>query len=87
MLNTNPLIRITGGADIICEKCPNNIQGTCTTAQKVTKYDRDVLLQCNLAEGMILPFAEFQARVRENILCAGKRESICGNCQWNDICF
>lgn len=72
---------------MICERCPNNIQGTCTTAQKVARYDRDVLLQCNLTEGMVLPFEEFLSQVRENILCAGKRESICGNCQWSDICF
>lgn len=52
---------------MICEKCPNNIQGVCVTAQKDAEYDRKVLLQCGLAEGEVLPFAEFLSGVKEKI--------------------
>lgn len=86
-LNENPLVRISDKVDIICEKCPNNIQGICKTEKKVAEYDKQVLLQCSLTVGTILPFTDFRSKVMANIISMGKREKICGNCQWNKICF
>lgn len=85
-LGENPLVCISDETDIICQKCPNNQSGICETAAKVAEYDRQVLLQCGLATEAVLPFAEFQAKVYEKIIHSGKRETICGDCQWNAIC-
>lgn len=85
-LNENPLVKLSNQTDIVCQKCPNNHEGICETADKVASYDRQVLSHCGLTVGTILPFAQFQKMVQETIIAPGKRESICGDCQWNEIC-
>ena len=30
---------------------------------------------------------EFEGLVKENILDAGKRKSVCGDCQWDSLCY
>ncbi len=85
-LEQNPVIRVSAETDIICKACPNNREGVCETAAKVAGYDRQVLSRCGLSEGSELPYSEFQKLVRERILIPGKREEICGDCQWNDLC-
>ncbi len=85
-LETNPLVCVVCETDVICEACPNNKDGVCTDAQKVTSYDLGVLNACGLASGEIMPYHTFQALVYDNILTPGKRERICGDCQWNSLC-
>lgn len=85
-LESNPTICITAQTDAICRKCPNNIQGICETECKAAAYDRQVLWRCGLSDGMILPYADFKKSVYEHILLPGKREEICGTCQWSEIC-
>lgn len=85
-LESNPTICISTQTDIICSKCPNNNQGSCETEGKVIAYDRQVLKYCGLSEGMVMPYADFKKAVYENILIPNKREEICGNCQWNELC-
>ncbi len=85
-LKENPLIQISAQTDEICSKCPNNKQGICRTQDRVSDYDREVLLRCGLSEGMVLPFADFEKAVYQNILLCGSREDICGKCQWNNLC-
>ncbi len=85
-LEYNPTICISTQTDVICSKCPNNNQGTCETESKVAEYDRQVLERCGLSGEGIMPYADFKRAVYENILLPGKREEICGNCQWSEIC-
>ncbi len=85
-LKENTLVRIIGQADVICRICPHNEEGVCAAQEKVTEYDRQVLLRCHIPEGAVMPFSEFQNLVRGNILIPGKREEICGDCQWNMLC-
>lgn len=85
-LEKNPLVSIIGGTDIICKACPNNEHGTCITAEKVAEYDRQVLLRCNLSEGDVMPYLDFAKLVNDNILLPEKREEICGDCCWNELC-
>lgn len=86
MLDSNPMVCVTAKTDAICLKCPNNILGLCETESKVAEYDRQVLLRCGLRDGTVMPYADFKKTVYENILLTGKREEICGNCQWTDLC-
>lgn len=85
-LEENPRIRLTGNADDICAECPNNLAGCCRTAEKVARYDREVLRRCGLSDGDVIPFRELEARVRQMILLSGQREEVCGDCQWNELC-
>lgn len=85
-LQENPLISLTEGTDDICAACPNNDKGRCKTEEKAGSYDRKVLYSCGLKEGEIMAFGEFKERISRCILQEGKREEICGDCQWSELC-
>ena len=72
--------------DLICESCPNNEAGTCSSQDKVMRYDKEVLKACRIPEGEVMPYADFIAQVRKNIIDAGRRSSICGDCSWDHLC-
>ena len=55
-------------------------------AEKVKRYDNEVLVECGLKEGQKLAFPEFTEAVQKKIIETGKRTKICGDCQWNRIC-
>ena len=78
-LNNDPYQKIIlkTETDIVCENCPNNEAGECTTADKVKRYDEDVLKACGLIEGDEISFAGFSDLVRENIIDSGIRNDIC----------
>lgn len=80
------IIKLQVETDIVCENCPNNEAGVCSTADKVKRYDEAVLKVCNLAEGEEISFAEFTKLVRDKIINAGIRSDICGDCSWDYIC-
>ncbi|SCY22800.1 DUF1284 domain-containing protein [Butyrivibrio sp. INlla14] len=80
------IIKLQVETDIVCENCPNNEAGECTTADKVKRYDEEVLKACNLVEGEEISFAEFAKMVRDKIISAGIRSDICGDCSWDYIC-
>lgn len=85
-LEENPLICLAGGGDDICAACPNNISGCCESEEKVRRYDREVLRHCGLSVGETMPYKTLEERVRRDILMAGQREEICGDCQWTALC-
>ena len=79
-------VRLTYSADAVCAHCPNNLGGICKSADKVMRYDAAVLDACAFSDGDALPYADFAAKVKERILDAGLRQSICGDCEWDAIC-
>lgn len=79
-------VKLKVETDIVCENCPNNKAGECTTADKVKKYDKEVLKACGLGEGDEISFADFTELVRKRIIDAGIRSDICGDCSWDYIC-
>lgn len=85
-MQSNPLLRIVAEKDVICEKCPNLCDGICKTPDLVHQYDRDVLALCELSENSEISWDEFSQLIKDKILSEGKRENICGNCQWNELC-
>lgn len=85
-LSHNPTVCITNQLDVICGACPNHHDGICQTQDKVAEYDRQVLDQCGLTAGTVMPYRDFQQLVNERILLMGKREEICGDCQWTALC-
>ena len=91
-LDENPEVILLCGTDDVCTHCPNNRNGSCTQENtglpsgKATDYDRQVLAYCGLKEGTKIRWKDFTESVRTHILTCGKREEICGSCEWNDLC-
>ena len=86
LLEQDPPVEITAGTDDICAACPNRQAGICSDEEKVIQYDTQVLLRCGLEPGQVLPYREFSRLVYSRILLPGRREEICGSCQWMDLC-
>lgn len=85
-LAQNPEIVLLCRTDDVCARCPNNRGGACRSLEKAAGYDRQVLALCGLAENDVLRWNDFEALVQRHILAAGRRESICGGCEWNELC-
>lgn len=79
-------VELTAAGDEICKACPNLKAGACVSAGLVETYDQKVLEACDLGEKAHMTFREFVDNVQKNVIESGKREKICGNCQWNEIC-
>lgn len=79
-------IQITDGADEICRACPWLQDGICASRGKTDRYDREVLSQTGLIPGTVTESRHFLDLVQKRILRTGKREEICGDCQWTDLC-
>ncbi len=80
------LVRLEVETDIVCENCPNNECGVCSTSDKVKRYDEEVLKACGLTAGDEISFDKLKELVRERIIDAGIRSDICGDCSWDYIC-
>lgn len=82
----NPAVVLLRETDDVCARCPNNRQGGCASQDKVEEYDRQVLARCGLTAGQSIRWSDFERLVREKILIPGRREEICGDCEWSDLC-
>ena len=80
------MVQLVLKTDEICSACPNNCEGFCEAAEKVNRYDAAVLDACSFEKMQELPFETFVRTVQKKIIETGKREEICGDCQWNRIC-
>lgn len=80
------MIRLQVETDTVCENCPNNKNGRCSSRDKVIGYDREVLETCEITEGEELSYEQFKHLVKEKIIDAGIRRKICGDCSWDNIC-
>lgn len=85
-LEQNPTVVLLQETDDVCACCPNNRQGRCTSLEKAAAYDRQVLVRCGLTAGTSIGWLDFERLVQENILAPGRREEICGDCEWSDLC-
>lgn len=87
ILNTeNPLLTLTNGCDVICEYCPNNIDGICNSECKVGRIDRRCLESYGLDFGDKLFWLDLKALAREKIISQNKIPDICLDCQWRSLC-
>ncbi len=86
-LRANPTVTLVAGTDSVCRTCPNRVgeQG-CLSDDKVLGYDQAVLQLCGVQLGDTLPWNDFFQRVEEHILSKNLRQSVCGNCQWTELC-
>ena len=82
----DPLLTLGLTADVICAACPNNVEGRCSTEEKVCRYDNAVLELCGIMAGDKLHWSEFSYRVLEKVIDAGMLSEVCKDCCWYDIC-
>lgn len=79
-------VTLLAETDDVCARCPNNRAGVCVSSGKTADYDSRVLELCGLETGVSMRWAAFEELVRERILAPGKREEICGDCEWSGLC-
>lgn len=82
----DPVIELNSGTDIICQSCPENLDGRCASFEKVLNYDKAVLAHCGLENGRFIRWSEFSRIINEKIILCNKRIFICKDCQWDEIC-
>ncbi|MCH5163461.1 MAG: DUF1284 domain-containing protein [Clostridiales bacterium] len=85
-LKTNPRVLITASPDVICKFCPGNVGGICDSQDKVDFYDKAVLSMCNISDGTVMQYLDFENLVHKNILSQGRRKEICRGCEWDELC-
>lgn len=86
-LNRNPNVTIVTKEDVVCVACPNNTNGICDCNEKVDRYDKMVLALCNIHANTILPWETYKTLVNKKIIKTGKLGTVCGDCQWVNICL
>lgn len=79
-------ITVTQGCDDLCQRCPNNHGGTCTSLEKVAGMDAAVLQHCGLTPEETAPWHELARKARQRILDTAVFQAICSNCQWVRLC-
>lgn len=95
-LGQNPNIQLVDYTDDICLTCPNCIRSIhniseidktyCIFDKKVLHYDSCVMELCNLTYNSTIPWNEFNKLVHDNIIDKNLRQTICGDCEWSNLC-
>ncbi|RDY30405.1 DUF1284 domain-containing protein [Lachnotalea glycerini] len=86
-LNKNPIITVIDYGDDICSECPNYLMNNqCVDQNKVSVYDSKVLQYCSVESGITIHWKDFERAVHQNILSVNKRDMICKDCKWNNLC-
>jgi len=85
-LEAGERISLVAGKDAVCAACPNWRGDRCETEEKVCRYDQAVLERCGLEPGQTLSYSALEKAAEERILRPGVRKTICGDCQWTEIC-
>jgi hypothetical protein len=98
--NDNPMVKIVIGADSICMKCPNLINGKCKSEEEILEHDKRVYHQINKTfsaksyDRRENYFIEKEMRwkdicnvVYNEIINKNKLKDVCVKCKWSDICY
>lgn len=85
-LKNNPKVKLQASVDDICVKCPNRINNSCKDNDKVINYDKKVLKTIGLRDGQAIYWDEAKNLTCDIIFKNDRRENICGDCQWNNLC-
>ena len=76
---------LVSGADDLCAACPHCIGGICDAKEKTDALDRDVLEALTLPETP-QPWTILAENARNIIRNTNTFDSICGCCQWFELC-
>ena len=84
--NRKTQITITQECDDLCKMCPNNVNGVCTSIEKVESLDKAVLDTCGLACNEQILWGDLESRARRSIFETDEFSTICACCQWFELC-
>lgn len=82
----NPFLTLTEHCDIICENCPNNIRGICSSDRKVTNIDKRCIEKYDMRFGDTIRWSELKKLAYEHIISKNQLATVCHNCQWRTLC-
>jgi len=85
--NNNPVVSLTNECDVICEKCPNNVKGICTSQKKVSDIDKRCIQRYGLSFGDRMQWSELKRLAFEKIIDCHQLGEVCRNCEWRGICI
>ncbi|MEG2106412.1 MAG: DUF1284 domain-containing protein [Clostridia bacterium] len=80
-------VRLILSADDICRPCIYNEAGLCKTAEKVSRFDKQVLRFLNAKSGDILVYREIRNRINQNIIAKKLTAELCHDCEWLETCL
>ena len=86
MNDNSPVVRLTDKCDVICRKCPDNINGMCLNEEKVSAIDRRCLDELSLDFGDDISWNDLKKLAFENIINCQKLKEVCRDCQCNYLC-
>ena len=79
-------ITIAQGCYDLCKACPNNINGVCSSLEKVAGMDSSVLDICGLKYSEKTSWSDAADKARKMIFETEKFGYICSSCQWFELC-
>ena len=79
-------IEITDDCDMICSACPENADGICRSADKVSGIDKRAAEYMGIKPGERSPWRRISALAMDKIIDKGKLKDVCRDCKWIDIC-
>lgn len=79
-------IEITNDCDMICSACPENADGICRSADKVSGIDKRAAEYMGIKTGERSPWRRISALAMDKIIDKGKLKDVCRDCKWIDIC-
>lgn len=85
-LTENPKVKLLADLDDICGPCPENLGHNCKNDDLVKSYDKRVLEFLNLSQDEIYSWEDIKKLACDIIFSKNRREEICGECQWNELC-
>ncbi len=78
-------ITLVHGCDELCVRCPYNLEGRCSSYDKVENMDRLTLELTGLNDIHSLSW-DTLAKQASRILLSRDFFAVCGDCQWFDLC-
>lgn len=88
LLNGNPQqeILLQCSADVLCNACPHNQNGICSSIEKVDLYDIKCLSLCNLKKGQTISWQSFTQLIEKYLIANNQWELVCTGCNWLTLC-
>lgn len=81
------LIKVVDNVDNICDKCPNNVDGTCKNEYypgSIKEMDNVVLKILGIEEGSELEYREILLKLKKS-MNEEDMDKICENCKWQNL--
>ena len=85
-LRENPKVKLLTDLDDIFGPCRENLGHNCKNDDLVKSYDKRVLEFLNLSQDEIYSWEDIKKLACDIIFSKNRREEICGECQWNELC-